>query len=75
MPAVNVGLMENAPHRSRRNEMAEQLAETLVTITGEPSCGLTWVIVGDTPGGRLGIAARPIATEITAMHAGVPAGA
>ena len=76
MPVVNVRLMENVLSPGQKQEIAEQITETLVSVIGEPVRELTWVIVDDIRSGQLSIGAKPITTEaVKDMLAGAPAGA
>jgi 4-oxalocrotonate tautomerase len=63
MPLITVKLIEGVFDAEEKQEMIEQLTETMVGIEGESMRGVTWVVVEEVGSGAWGIGGSPLTTE------------
>jgi 4-oxalocrotonate tautomerase len=63
MPLVTVKLIEGVFGAEEKQEMIEQLTETMVGIEGENMRGVTWVVVEEVKSGAWGIGGQALTTE------------
>ena len=63
MPLITVKLIEGVFDAEEKQEMIEQLTETMVGIEGENMRGVTWVVVEEVKSGAWGIGGQALTTE------------
>jgi 4-oxalocrotonate tautomerase len=63
MPLITVKLIEGVFDGEEKQEMIEQLTETMVGIEGENMRGVTWVVVEEVESGAWGIGGQALTTE------------
>jgi 4-oxalocrotonate tautomerase len=63
MPLITVKLIEGVFDAEEKQEMIEQLTETMVGIEGENMRGVTWVVVEEVESGAWGIGGQALTTE------------
>ena len=63
MPLIIVKLIEGVFDAEEKQEMIEQLTETMVGIEGENMRGVTWVVVEEVESGAWGIGGQALTTE------------
>ncbi len=75
MPFINVKVIEGVFSDEQKQEIVEQLTDTMVSIEGETMRGVTWCVVEEVRSGDWGIAGKPLKTEdVLALRNGVPVG-
>ena len=74
MPIITVKLIEGVFGAEEKQEMIEQLTETMVGIEGENMRGVTWVVIDEVKSGAWGIGGQALTTEaVRGIKEGVPA--
>ena len=63
MPLVTVKLIEGVFGAEEKQEMIEQLTETMVGIEGENMRGVTWVVVEEVKSGAWGVGGQALTTD------------
>jgi 4-oxalocrotonate tautomerase len=63
MPLITVKLIEGVFDAEEKNEMIEQLTETMVGIEGENMRGVTWVVIEEIKSGEWGLGGQALTTE------------
>jgi 4-oxalocrotonate tautomerase len=63
MPLITVKLIEGVFDADEKNEMIEQLTETMVGIEGENMRGVTWVVIEEIKSGEWGLGGQALTTE------------
>lgn len=63
MPLITVKLIEGVFDAEEKQEMIEQLTETMVGIEGENMRGVTWVVVEEVESGAWGIGGQALTTD------------
>jgi 4-oxalocrotonate tautomerase len=63
MPLITVKLIEGVFDAEEKQEMIEQLTETMVGIEGENMRGVTWVVVEEVESGAWGMGGKALTTE------------
>ena len=75
MPLLNVKLMEGVFTPQQKQQMIQQLTETMVSIEGENMRQVTWVVIEEVKSGDWGIGGNPLTTSaVKALAAGVSKG-
>ena len=75
MPLVNVKVIEGAFSDAQKQEMVQDLTETMVSIAGENMRQVTWVVIEEIKSGDWGIGGQPLTTsDVKALAAGVRMG-
>lgn len=75
MPLINVKLLEGVLTPAQKRDVIHKLTDTMVSIEGENSRPVTWVVVEEVKSGEWGIAGNPLTTEgAKAMLAAKPKG-
>lgn len=73
MPLITVKLIEGVFGAEEKQEMIEQLTETMVGIEGENMRGVTWVVVEEVKSGAWGIGGQALTTDaVLEIRQGVP---
>ncbi|MGZ8692828.1 MAG: tautomerase family protein [Gaiellaceae bacterium] len=73
MPLVTVKLIEGVFGAEEKQEMIEQLTETMVGIEGENMRGVTWVVIDEVKSGAWGIGGQALTTDaVRGIKEGVP---
>lgn len=71
MPLINVKLLEGVLTPAQKRDVVSKLTEAMVSIEGENSRPVTWVVVEEVRSGEWGVAGNPLTTEgAKAMLAG-----
>ena len=71
MPLVQVKLIEGVFSDEQKQQMIEQLTETMVSIEGERMRQVTWVVIEEVKSGEWGIGGRALTTsDVKALAAG-----
>ncbi len=63
MPLITVKLIEGVFDAEEKQEIIEQLTETMVGIEGENMRGVTWVVLEEVKSGEWGLGGKPLTTE------------
>ena len=63
MPLITVKLIEGVFDAEEKQEMIEQLTETMVGIEGENMRGVTWVVLEEIKSGEWGLGGKPLTTD------------
>ena len=63
MPLITVKLIEGVFDAEEKQEMIEQLTDTMVGIEGENMRGVTWVVVEEIKSGQWGLGGQALTTE------------
>jgi 4-oxalocrotonate tautomerase len=63
MPLITVKLIEGVFDAEEKQEMIEQLTETMVGIEGESMRGVTWVVIEEIKSGEWGLGGKALTTE------------
>lgn len=75
MPLVNVKLIEGVFTPKQKQQMIQQLTETMVSIEGENMRQVTWVVIEEVKSGDWGIGGNPLTTsDVKALAAGAAKG-
>jgi 4-oxalocrotonate tautomerase len=75
MPLINVKLLEGVLTPAQKTDVIRKLTDAMVSIEGENSRPVTWVVVEEVKSGEFGIAGNPLTIEgAKAMLAGKPKG-
>ena len=74
MPLITVKLIEGVFDAEEKQEMIEQLTDTMVGIEGENMRGVTWVVVEEIKSGQWGLGGQALTTEaVRSIKEGVAA--
>ena len=68
MPLITVKLIEGVFDAEEKQEIIEQLTETMVGIEGENMRGVTWVVLEEVKSGEWGLGGKPLTTEAVREH-------
>lgn len=70
MPMVDIHLIEGVFNAEQKQQMLEDVTDTMVAIEGEVMRGVTWVRIVEIAGGQWAIGGKPLhAADIHAMQA------
>ena len=74
MPLITVKLIEGVFDAEEKQEMIEQLTDTMVGIEGENMRGVTWVVVEEIKSGQWGLGGQALTTKaVRSIKEGVAA--
>jgi 4-oxalocrotonate tautomerase len=75
MPLINVKVIEGVFSDDQKQQIVQQLTDTMVAIEGENLRQVTWVVVEEVHSGDWGIAGQPLTTaDVKALAAGTSVG-
>jgi len=75
VPFINVRVIEGVFSDAQKQQMIEELTDTMVGIEGENMRPVTWVVVEEVKSGDWGIAGKALSTgDVKALAAGVAVG-
>lgn len=63
MPLIHVKLLEGVLTSAQKKAVITKLTDTMVSIEGENTRSVTWVVIDEVRSGQWGIGGQPLTTE------------